>query len=141
MAKKKKVGDEIEAYCSKCKMDTVHVVTAMKDDAVNKVICKACDSTHKYKPAGGESSKKSVSKSTPKTQKRKKKTKEERSWNRAMAKADPENPVDYAMSGSFSESDVIQHDAFGLGVVTKVVSDQKINVAFQDGARTLVQNY
>lgn len=135
MAKKKAIGNEIEAYCTKCKMDTVHVITALKDDSVDKVICKACDSTHKYKPAGGKK------KTAKKTKKRSKKTKEERVWNRAMAKADPDNPVDYEMSGSFSESDVIQHNTFGLGVVTKVISEQKINVAFQDGSRTLVQNY
>jgi hypothetical protein len=47
------VGKDVEAYCGKCKADTWHVVTVVKNAKVNKVICKICNATHAYKAPEG----------------------------------------------------------------------------------------
>ena len=43
------IGQELEAYCSKCKDDTLHSITAATGDKIDKVLCKICMSYHKYK--------------------------------------------------------------------------------------------
>jgi hypothetical protein len=144
MLSKKKLepGTEIEAFCSKCKGPSIHVIEAVKNNTISRVMCKSCLSSHKFKPVEETPTKKknaSTAKKTPKVKKAPK-TKEERKWARLMAKADDNNPTDYEMSGSYSELDVINHSSFGMGVVIKVIQENKVSVAFQDGVKTLIQN-
>ena len=47
--KKPKTGGEIDAYCTKCKLDLGHRIIAMVGDAVKKVECKTCNSHHLYR--------------------------------------------------------------------------------------------
>jgi hypothetical protein len=42
------------------------------------------------------------------------------------------------VSDRFREDDVIDHKSFGIGVVARVLSDQKIEVVFQTGTKVLV---
>ncbi|MDZ7722775.1 MAG: hypothetical protein U5R06_08155 [candidate division KSB1 bacterium] len=138
MAKKKQydAGDEIEALCNKCKGPTVHVVESVKDDKVNKVLCKSCNSSHRYKDPNTEP-KKAKKTATPK---KPKKTKEQRRWSRMMGKADTEHVKDYAMNEIYNVYDVVNHETFGEGVVVEILNPTKIMVTFEDGNRTLVQN-
>ena len=48
-SKKPKTGGEIDAYCTKCKLDLVHRIIAMVGEAVKKVECKTCGSHHLYR--------------------------------------------------------------------------------------------
>lgn len=45
-----KVGADIDAFCTRCKLDTIHVVVAMKPagDTPKRVECKSCHSLHMY---------------------------------------------------------------------------------------------
>ena len=146
------IGAEIESICTKCKIPTVHVITKLEGDKVTKVMCKICNSYHKprfeEKPVKSRKAakatkstaaakKESPKKSSPKPTK----TSEERKWNRLLKKVDEEEPVEYQMSESYSSDSVISHPAFGLGVVIDVPSQKKIQVFFQDGAKTLVHNW
>ena len=137
MAKKKQydAGDEIEALCGKCKAPTVHVVESVKEGKVNKVLCKSCNSSHRYKDPKTE-----PKKSKKSAIKKQKKTKEQRRWSRMMGKADTENVKDYEMDETYKVYDVVNHDKFGEGVVVEIVNPTKIMVTFEDGNRTLVQN-
>ena len=132
------IGDEIEAMCNKCKSPTVHVVEALKNGKVTKVMCKSCTSSHRYRKPGKEKTTKAKSKTT--STGKKKKTKEQRRWSRMMGKADTENVKEYKMDASFEVYDVLDHEQFGEGVVTEVIDPSKILVTFEDGSRTLVQN-
>ena len=141
MAKKKQdVGDEVEAYCGKCKDDTVHVIEVIKNDTLSRVLCKSCNSSHRYRAPSDQSvtgGKKPKSK--PKT-KAKPKTSFERKWSRLMAKADADQTIEYSMDGSYTELNVIHHKTFGVGVVKEVLDRTKVEVVFQDGTKKLVQN-
>jgi len=47
---KREVGTEVEAYCTKCKMDRLHVISTLKSDGnINKVLCQTCEGTHLYR--------------------------------------------------------------------------------------------
>jgi RNase P subunit RPR2 len=43
-----RLGDTIDDHCSRCKRTTHHAVAAMTGDDVVKVVCRICNSEHKY---------------------------------------------------------------------------------------------
>ncbi len=135
------IGQEVEAFCKKCKSDTIHVITAMTESKIDKAMCKTCMSYHKIKLAE-ESTEKPLKKtakkaSTTKTKKRPRRDK----WTRLLDNADSEEAISYTMDKIYELATPINHKTFGLGVVKNIIDVQKIEVLFQDGAKILVQNY
>lgn len=61
-------------------------------------------------------------------------------WEDLMAMADMDGVRPYAMKGQFHRGEVIQHKAFGLGIVVREIGTEKIQVSFRDGVRLLVCN-
>ena len=43
------LGDMIDDHCSRCKRTTDHAIVAMTGDDVVKVVCRTCNSEHKYR--------------------------------------------------------------------------------------------
>ncbi len=43
-------GDEVDSYCTTCKLVLAHQIVALVDDTPDKVICKTCGKQHKYRP-------------------------------------------------------------------------------------------
>ena len=44
-----RLGDYIDDHCSRCKRTTDHAVVAMVGEEVVKVLCRTCNSEHKYR--------------------------------------------------------------------------------------------
>jgi len=61
-------------------------------------------------------------------------------WDDLMAMADLDGVRPYTMKGLFARGQVIQHKAFGLGIVVREMGEGKIQVSFRDGVRLLVCN-
>ena len=106
------IGQEIEAYCGKCKTDTLHVITALEDDKIGKVMCKICMSYHKFrKPADGITSKtaaktkKSETKTTKKATRRPRRNK----WTRMLEDSQSEEAIEYNMTKSYEVATTIHH--------------------------------
>lgn len=124
------VGKEVQDFCTKCKIETVHVVTKITDEKIRKVICNECQSTHVYR--GGKAP-------TPKAKTTR--PRNPRKWSTLVELVEDEKVVDYKITGIFSEGDAIQHKKFGLGVITKVVDSTKIEVVFEEEKKLLAQNW
>ncbi|MEZ4453811.1 MAG: hypothetical protein R3B09_30425 [Nannocystaceae bacterium] len=47
-----RVGQDIDAWCTKCRLDTTHVVVAMGPDGIKpkRVECTSCNGQHNYRP-------------------------------------------------------------------------------------------
>ncbi len=120
-----RVGNEIDTYCGRCKMERTHRIVAMDTDGtVRQVICGMCDSRHIYH-APKKDSKKTAARKAP----------------AATIDIDPSLPQrSYQMSSSYNEGEVIAHPKFGVGRVIAVKDLQKIEVRFKDGVRILLQN-
>lgn len=58
-----------------------------------------------------------------------------------LANADPSMARPYAMNANFSPGDLISHEQFGLGIVTRALTVRKIEVMFKDTSKILVMNY
>jgi hypothetical protein len=132
--RKPRVGQEISAYCGKCKDERSHMVTAMDGEVVKKVTCSMCGSLHNYKE-------KAATTKTERATKTRTATGTKRSREAAAFSIDPKRPVkSYNMDSSFSAGDVINHPKFGLGSVESSPGPNKIEVRFQEGKKMLVHN-
>jgi ribosomal protein L44E len=135
------IGQDIEAYCGKCKDDTIHTITAMKDTDVDKAMCKVCMSYHKYKAAGTASS---APKAKPKTTRKPAKGRPMKTRRtktaKLLEKASIDSAIAYKISSTYEAEEAINHKKFGLGIVKDVIDNQKITVLFEDGEKILVQN-
>ena len=138
--RKPRVGQEITAYCGKCKDERSHTVTAMDGETVKKVTCSMCGGLHNYKPSpAAASTTERATKSKGTTSSKSSGTK--RSREVAAFAIDPKRPVkSYNMDSNFSAGDVINHPKFGLGSVESSPGPNKIEVRFQEGKKMLVHN-
>ncbi len=133
--RKPRVGQDINAYCGKCKDERTHVVAAMDGETVRRVTCSMCGGTHNYRSKTAAPAKTTRSKAAA-TTKGGKRTSQAKSFE-----IDPAQPVkNYNMNASFSAGDVISHPKFGRGKVEAAVPPNKIEVRFQEGRKMLLHN-
>ncbi len=144
-SKQYEVGQEIETKCTKCKTEMIHNITVIKDDKISKVICKGCLSTHKYREPDPEIPKKRGPGRPRKTDKTPAKTTirrgRKKDWPSLVSKIEENDIVDYNIEQDFSEIHAIRHKKFGVGVITKIIADNKIEVVFQENKKILAQNW
>lgn len=143
------VGREIETFCPKCKTEMVHRITVVKDDKIRKVMCNACLTEHVYKELyevededddGKPKKKVGRPRKTAESPKGKRGPRK-RDWSTLVAKVEEAQIVDYDIKKDYSEAPAIRHKKFGIGVVMKVLADNKIEVLFQDETKILAQNW
>ena len=147
------VAGEIDAWCTKCKMDLNHRICAVVEGKPKRVLCLTCKTEHNYhKPKTGPAAVKAA-KSPAKAGARKttgRTTAAEReaaaakaervrvnTWERAIA-GQPSNAFrPFKITESFNEGDLVRHTKFGDGVVARVVDRMKVEILFQEGAKTM----
>lgn len=150
-----KTGGEIDAYCTKCKLDLTHRIIAMVEGAVKKVECKTCGSHHLYRRPKSERDARAAkleakaearAKGEPRTvaEKQRAAAKLEReqtsAWEAAIA-GQPANAFKpYKISLVLGQGELVHHSKFGDGVVSRVIDRGKVEILFQDGARTMAHN-
>ena len=137
MTNEHSAGENIDAWCTKCKSELVHRIFAMVDDIPKKVICNTCKGKHNYRTKPPE-------KKAPKSNKTARKTKhQETDYNEYVSRLtglDPSDANKYSMKGSFKKDEIIDHPKFGLGIVLSVIQAHKIEILFKEGSKLLVQN-
>lgn len=48
-----RLGDDVDDYCSRCKLSTTHSVVSLVGDDVKKVRCRTCNYEHNYRKNKG----------------------------------------------------------------------------------------
>jgi len=136
-----KVGGEVDALCTRCKMTLAHTILAMVGPKIARVRCNTCGGDHAYRPAPGSTDrpKSSTRSSTPRasTPRAEKAEKVVISFEEQLAGKDIANAPKYSPKDTYKVDQVIQHPTFGLGLVT-VVRGDKVEVAFKSETKTLV---
>lgn len=141
-----KAGQEIDAYCTRCKMDLTHRIIAVVGDKPVKVECRTCMGTHNYRapksapaaraareaPAAASSSSRSAAAPKPR------RTAPEE--HVALVPPDHARVHAYRMTETFQRDQWVAHKTFGIGLVLAVLADDKIEVRFESGHKVLVHN-
>ena len=129
------IAQNLIAMCTKCEMELSHVVVAHNAaGTVETVKCLTCGTEHQYLPdekrATKKPSKKRMATQTVDLTK---------TYEDLAEKFKGKKLLPYNMSGLYKNEDVIDHKAFGMGIVISASYD-KMEVLFSDGPRILVCN-
>lgn len=141
MRRVKSAGDIVETNCTKCKALMNHTIVAMVGELIVKVECNTCRSTHKYHPpketkapAAPRASRGTTAVPRPKKNPAAEAAAE---WEALQATIDPDRAVPYDMNAPCRAKSLISHPLFGLGIVQKITSPNKMEVLFKDGRKLL----
>jgi hypothetical protein len=139
-----KVGGEVDAFCTRCKLTLAHTILAMVGTKIVRVRCNTCGGDHVYRSAPGTTDRPSASSSSRSTTSRaassSRADKPEKiviSFEEQLAGKDIANAPKYSPKDTYKVDQVIQHPTFGLGLVTAVRGD-KADIAFKSETKTLV---
>ncbi len=128
------VAKSIHLACKKCAVDRFFTVVAHKTATSAKVKCEVCGASQTFKLATEKKAKK------PSTRKPKKPAvTPEMVWNDLKNEIGEDEVIPYNMKTRFEVETAIKHPKFGLGFI-KLATSEKIDVAFQEGERSLVHN-
>lgn len=131
-----KVGSNIDAWCTKCKLVLAHTIEALAGDIIKRVHCNTCRGKHMFK-AQQPGTKKKVLSSTKSVSAPKNKSKAS-DYSRLINNKDPSRAQRYNIKSQFHKGDMINHVNFGLGVVIEQKDVTKIEVLFESGPKILI---
>jgi len=141
------VGDNIDAYCLKCKMVLAHVIMFKVDSVVNRVKCKTCGAEHKYRGTKPGVKKDAAVRTSGAARTKKPEAAKAtgydagQQWDLRSRNMPPKTSIrDYSMKDVFRVNEVINHPVFGIGFVEKAASDKSIFVLFRDKVRLMGMN-
>lgn len=139
---------EVDAYCTKCKMDLNHRIVAMEGAKIARVECLTCRGQHNYRkpksgaraPAGKRRGPPPSRPSTPLARARARAssaTQLKQRWEQATVGKPPGDFTAYRIDKVLSAGQLVRHKTFGDGVVSELMEDNKVEVLFEIGAKTL----
>jgi hypothetical protein len=144
-------GSEIDAWCTKCRMDLGHRIVAMVGPVPKRVVCQTCGGEHTYRAprsaaaatpfVRGKATAAPASKRAPAGVRAMAKAREEEARYGTWAQHTLGKTVDaftrYSMDQKLAVGQLVLHPKFGEGYVEAVNEDAKVSVMFRDGRRTL----
>lgn len=140
-------GDEVDAWCTKCRMDLNHIVIAVVGSDIQRAKCLTCGGEHKYHPpksnknASKSGSKKKTPSKTSQTGKTRSKVSAEGEWNTFMKGLDESvEPRAYRINEEFDEGEFLNHKSFGVGKVLNILGSERMEVVFKEGRKILLFN-
>jgi hypothetical protein len=143
------IGENIDAYCLKCKLVLAHVIMSKIGETINKAKCKTCGAEHKYRPEKPAAKKIAVIKPLTVKEKIAKRAADAKiqnnngpmQWDLKNRSLDRSTPIkDYSIHSSYRSKDVVNHSVFGLGFVERIVSDKTMDVLFCDTVKLMAMN-
>ncbi len=133
------VGQDIDAYCSSCKLVLAHTIIAKVGDLPKRVKCNTCNKEHVYRSAAKKSATKRSSTTKSSAAKKKPSTRAISShFDTLLDGRSVEEALAYSPKMQLQLSDLINHPSFGLGVVSQVKSSGKVEVVFPEVVKVLI---
>ena len=124
-----RLGDQVDVYCGKCKVERYHTVAALGDGGrIERVVCGYCHTPRKYRDPAAAPPRRAAASATGTTRRR-----------ASSPAIDPSEPArDFSPHETYSDGDVVIHSKYGRGRVVAVRGD-RIDVRFVDSAvRTFI---
>ena len=133
MAQAHRVGGDIDAFCTRCKMELGHTILAMVGKRPVRVRCNTCGGEHNYRSSSAAPPRKGSWVPASERASRTAVT----SWEALLREKDVSRARRYSVKERFQADDILEHPVFGIGLVQEVRGD-KISVAFKADVKTLV---
>ena len=141
-------GDDVEAWCTRCRMDLNHIIIAVVGREIKRVQCLTCGGDHVYRPpkyerttTKTETGRRPASKRGSGETKVREAARAEGEWSTFMKEMPQDTvPVAYRMSDAYEADQYVEHPVFGTGRVLEIVGREKISVIFQSGRKVLLCN-
>ena len=136
-----KVGKDVDSWCTRCKLMLAHTIEAVVGGKVTRVHCNTCGAQHAYRPKPpGQTAGRAPAKAgaTRRGAKGIAAAPKAGDYATLVQSRDKRTARRYAVAERFRASELIDHPTFGLGLVTADKGENKIEVLFSDGAKTLV---
>lgn len=131
-----RVGSNIDAWCTKCKLVLAHTIEAIAAGAIKRVQCNTCHGKHQFKSSEpGTTSRTSPASKSAAAPKSKSKASD---YARLLTGKDLSKASGYAISRHYAKGEVISHSKFGVGVVVEEKDTTKIEVLFESGPKILI---
>ncbi len=149
MSKKHIAGSEIDAWCTKCKLDLNHRIIAVKNDRIARVECLTCRGHHQYRrPKSAEPparAKRTTRKAAPRAAagaraRATAATKLREAWEEATTGKTASNFTKYNTATVLQEGQLVRHKKFGDGIVAEVLEGDKVSILFEPGTKTLIHS-
>ncbi len=135
MALPVRVGGEIDAVCTKCRMTLAHTVLAMVGTKPVRVQCNTCGGQHNFRGVG-DAPKRATSAAASRAAATERPEKVRISFEEQLASKIGAGTA-YTPKASFLMDEVVLHPIFGRGFVSAVRGD-KVDIVFKAGTKTLV---
>lgn len=133
----KRVGGEVDSYCTKCRMMLAHTIIAMVGEKIARVQCNTCMGQHAHRAQPpGTAKKKAATEGTTRRRTSKKEV-ETLPFESLFEGADVSQARTYSPRERFEEKEIVNHPTFGLGLV-ETARDDKIDIVFKMGQKTLI---
>ena len=132
MAHVHRVGGDVDAFCTRCKMELGHTILAMVGARPVRVRCNTCGGEHNYRGTSGPARKGSW---VPVAERAARPA--VTSWEALLRQKDLSRARRYTARERYQADEVVDHPVFGIGLVQEVRGD-KISVAFKADVKTLV---
>ncbi|NOJ95369.1 hypothetical protein D7W82_21010 [Corallococcus sp. CA049B] len=137
-----KVGGEVDAQCTRCKMNLAHTILAMVGPKIVRVRCNTCGGDHAFRGAAGVTDRptKAATTRAPRAASSGGTTRAEKvviSFDEQLAGKDLASAPKYSPKDTYKVDQVLHHPTFGVGLVTAVRGD-KVDLTFRTDTKTLV---
>ncbi|MGQ0508462.1 MAG: hypothetical protein ACT4TC_24455 [Myxococcaceae bacterium] len=133
----KKVGAEVDAFCTKCRMTLAHTILAMVGSKIARVKCNTCMGEHVYRTEGGSTPSARAASSKARTSRAEKAEKVVITFDQRLAGKDLKAAPKYSPKDTYTIDQIVNHPTFGIGIVTGV-RGEKVDLAFKGDSKTLI---
>jgi hypothetical protein len=130
------VGGDVDSFCTKDGLLLGHTILAMVGPKIARVRCNTCKTEHAFRRAapGANGGANGGAKA------RKPRVRAEKhvvSFDELFAGKDVARARRWSLDQRFGEGDVMDHPAFGLGLVTESPNPGKVSVIFRGGTKVI----
>jgi hypothetical protein len=123
-----KVGDNIDGWCTRCKLVLRHTIESMVGGKIKRAHCNTCGGQHAHRAQAPRTRLGAAEQLT-----------EDSKYATLLRGRTEAASKPYSTSSRFAVGEVISHATFGLGVVTAERESVKIDILFADGPKVLLQ--
>ena len=124
-----RAGDDIDTFCRRCGLDLAHIIIAMKGARPARVECKTCHNPHVYRAAATAASAPARAGARPRAPARERPA-SATSLEMALAGRPGDEAPRYRPASRYQVGDLLAHPTFAVGVVRRVLGDDKVEVLF-----------